>query len=74
MLIDGYETDNKAAGLVLNAKLNTPSFPINPYVTLLQRSIGSEILDFIINDTKPKTALKKMEKAYKSLAKELEYL
>ena len=73
-LIDGYETDNKAAGLVLNAKLNTPSFPINPYVTLLQRSIGSEILDFIINDTKPKTALKKMEKAYKSLAKELEYL
>jgi len=73
-LVKGFEKEEKASGLILNQNAKTPSFPISPYISLLQRSIGNEILDFIINDTKPKKALKKMEKAYKSLAKELEYL
>ena len=73
-LVDGYESEQKALGLILNIKANTPEFPISPYVSLLQRSIGAEILNYINNDIKSKSALKKMEKAYKSLAKELEYL
>ena len=73
-LVDGYKTQENAKGLMLNVNANTPSFPISPYITLLQRSIGKEILEFIIEDSKSKSTLKKMEKAYKSLAKELEYL
>ena len=73
-LIDGYENEPKASGLIMNEEAGVPSFPVSPYIALLQASIGSEILDYIINDTKPKKALKKMEKAYISLAKQLEYM
>ena len=73
-IVDGYEDEPKAAGLILNEKAGTPSFPVNPYIALLLVSIGSEISDFIINDTKSKKALKKMEKAYIVLAKNLEYM
>jgi len=73
-IVDGYENEPKAAGLILNEKAGTPSFPVNPYIALLLVSIGSEISDFIINDTKSKKALKKMEKAYIKLAKNLEYM
>ena len=73
-IIDGYETDPKASALILNEKAKTIQYPINPYITLFQKSVGSEILDYILNETKPKKTLKKMEKAYKELAKELEYL
>ena len=59
-IIDGYENKPNAAGLIMNEKAGTPSYPISPYTSLLQASIGSEILDFIINDTKSKKALKKM--------------
>ena len=73
-ITEGYENEPKAEALLLNERAKTPSYPINPYITLFQKSVGSAILDFIINDTKAKKTLKKMEKSYKELAKELEYL
>ncbi len=71
--INDMNNNPGAKAIIANIDAGAPDFPINPYVSLLVESVGSAIKEFLIDEGKPKSVLKQMEKDYTNLAKELEY-
>lgn len=69
------DLSNNPAALALNSHIDAgvPNYPVSQYVSLLTESIGHAIVEYVKEGGKAKSILKKMEKDYTNLAKELEY-
>jgi len=69
------DLSNNPAALALNSHIDAgvPDYPVSQYVSLLTESIGHAIVEYVKEGGKAKSILKKMEKDYTNLAKELEY-
>jgi len=73
-LIDGFKPGPAAAGVSATAAGGAPSYPMIPYIGLMHNALGAELVDYLKGAESAQQALKDVEAAYVTAAKEAGYL
>ncbi|CZF80725.1 putative ABC transporter-binding protein precursor [Grimontia celer] len=73
-LIEGYQPDASAMGVVATVQEQATPYPMLPYMGLLHTALGAELPDFLLGNESAEQALKDVEAAYMTSAREQGFL
>lgn len=73
-LIDGFKPGPAAAGVSETAAGGAKPYPMIPYIGLMHKALGTEIVDFLKGSETAKQAIADVEAAYEIAAKEAGFL
>ncbi|OEF48404.1 sugar ABC transporter substrate-binding protein [Enterovibrio norvegicus] len=73
-LIEGYEPDASAMGVISTVQQQANPYPMLPYMGLLHSALGAELPDFLLGNESAAQALKDVEDAYMTSAREQGFL
>ncbi|USH04853.1 extracellular solute-binding protein [Grimontia kaedaensis] len=73
-LIEGYEPDPSAMGVIATVQEQANPYPMLPYMGLLHSALGAELPDFLLGNESAEQALKDIEAAYMTSAREQGFL
>ena len=73
-LIEGFKPGPKSIGVIEAVKMKAKPYPMLPQMGLMHGALGSEIVEFLQGKESAEQALKDVEAAYMSKAKEQGFL
>lgn len=73
-LIEGYEPDASAMGVMTTVQKKANAYPMVPYMGLLHSAVGAELSDFLLGKESAEQALRDAEAAYITSAREQGFL
>ncbi|WP_235869877.1 hypothetical protein [Veronia nyctiphanis] len=74
MLIDGYQPNPAAVGVIDSVTRQANPYPMLPYMGLLHSALGAELSDYLLGNESAEQALKDTEAAYMTSAREQGFL
>ncbi|MBY6160110.1 extracellular solute-binding protein [Mameliella alba] len=73
-LLDGFTPGRAAAGVAATARGGAKPYPMIPQIGLMHNALGAELVDFLKGEESAEQALKDVEAAYVTAAKEAGFL
>ncbi|MGP6089348.1 ABC transporter substrate-binding protein [Antarctobacter jejuensis] len=73
-LLDGFTPGAAAAGVAATARGGAKPYPMIPQIGLMHNALGAELVDFLKGEESAEQALKDVEAAYTTAAKEAGFL